>query len=138
MVALAAALLLRILVVVAFPPAFLVSDGPTYLGFVDRLVPSPDRPVGYGVLLRVLSWATRSVALVSATQLVLGLATALLAYVLLRRWGVPSWVATLATLPLLFDPLQLLLEHTVLSDVLFGFLVMLAVAVLAWWHVPRL
>ena len=123
---------------VAFPPAFLMSDGPTYLGFVDHLFPSPDRPVGYGVYLRVLSWATRSVELVSATQLVLGLLTGLLAYVLLRRWGVSSWVATLATLPVLFDALQLMLEHAVLSDVLFGFLLMLGVAALAWWRTPRL
>src|SRR6476619_7624777 len=94
--------------VVAFAPAFLMSDGPTYLGFVDHLVPSPDRPVGYGVYLRVLSWASRAVELVSATQLVLGLLTGLLAYVLLRRWGVSSWVATLATLPVLFDALQLM------------------------------
>lgn len=128
----------RVLLMVAFPPAFLMSDGPTYLGFVDRLVPSPDRPVGYGAYLRVLSWATRSLELVSATQLALGLLTGLLAYVLLRRWGVSSWVATLATLPVLFDALQLMLEHAVLSDVLFGFLLMVGVAALAWWRTPRL
>ena len=137
-VAFALAAVVRILLMVAFPPAFLMSDGPTYLGFVDHLFPSPDRPVGYGVYLRVLSWTTRSVELVSASQLVLGLLTALLGYVLLRRWGVSSWVATLATLPVLFDALQLMLEHAVLSDVLFGFLLMLGVAALAWWREPRL
>jgi len=137
-VAFALAAFVRILLMVAFPPAFLMSDGPTYLGFVDHLFPSPDRPVGYGVYLRVLSWTTRSVELVSATQLVLGLLTGLLGYVLLRRWGVSSWVATLATLPVLFDALQLMLEHSVLSDVLFGFLLMLGVASLAWWREPRL
>lgn len=137
-VAFAAAAVLRILVLVAFPPAFLMSDGPTYLGFVDHLVASGDRPVGYGVFLRVLSWATRSLELVSTSQLVLGLLTGLIGYVLLRRWGVSPWVATLAALPVLFDPLQLMLEHAVLSDVLFGFLLMLAAAVLAWWRRPRL
>ncbi len=136
-VAFTLAAVVRVLLMVAFPPAFLMSDGPTYLGFVDHLVPSPDRPVGYGVYLRVLSWASRAVELVSATQLVLGLLTGLLAYVLLRRWGVSSWVATLATLPVLFDALQLMLEHAVLSDVLFGFLLMLGVAALAWWRTPR-
>lgn len=137
-VAFALAAVVRVLLMVAFPPAFLMSDGPTYLGFVDHLFPSPDRPVGYGVYLRALSWSTRSVELVSASQLVLGLLTALLGYVLLRRWGVSSWVATLATLPVLFDALQLMLEHAVLSDVLFGFLLMLGVAALAWWREPRL
>ena len=137
-VAFALAAVVRVLLMVAFPPAFVMSDGPTYLGFVDHLVPSPDRPVGYGVYLRVLSWATRSLELVTASQLVLGLLTGLLAYVLLRRWGVSSWVATLATLPVLFDALQLMLEHAVLSDALFAFLLMLGVAVLAWWRTPRL
>nr|MBA2530492.1 phospholipid carrier-dependent glycosyltransferase [Nocardioidaceae bacterium] len=138
LVAFGLAVVVRVLVMVAFPPAFLVSDGPTYLGFVDRLFPSPDRPVGYGAFLRMLSWATRSLALVTATQLVLGLLTGVIAYALLRRWGVSPWVAMLASFPLLFDALQLMLEHAVLSDILFGFLVMLAVGVMAWWQTPRL
>ena len=66
------------------------------------------------------------------TQHLLGLLTAVVLYVLLRRWGLASWLATLATLPLLFDAMQLVLEHSVLSDVLFGLLLVLAVAALAW------
>src|ERR1700709_1098512 len=68
-VAFALAAVVRGLLMVAFPPGSLMRDGPPSLGFVDDLFPSPDRPVGYGVYLRVLSWATRAVELVSATQL---------------------------------------------------------------------
>lgn len=127
---------LRALVQVAFPPAFVFSDGPTYLGLVDRLAPSPDRPVGYGFLLRALSWMTRDVTAVAVTQHVLGLATAVMLYALLRRWGVSARLSTLATVPVLFDGMQLVLEHSVLSDVLFDFLLVLGIAILAWRRNP--
>jgi hypothetical protein len=127
----------RVAVAIAFPPAFLMSDGPTYLAYGDDLSPSPDRPVGYSLFLRALSEVTRSLVLVTSVQLVLGLLAAVAAYVLLRRWGVNPWVATVATVPMLFDAMQLLLEHAILSDVLFGFLLVAAVAALAWSPTPR-
>jgi 4-amino-4-deoxy-L-arabinose transferase-like glycosyltransferase len=135
-VALGGAVVVRVLVQYAFPPGFVFSDGPTYLGFVDELVPSPDRPIGYGVMLWLLSGLTRGVDAITILQHVLGLLTAVLAYALLRRWGVSRWVATLALLPLLFDEMELVLEHSVLSDVLFDFLVVCAVVALAWRRRP--
>ena len=137
LVALGVAAAIRVVVALAFPPAFLMSDGPTYLDLSDSLTPSPDRPIGYSVFLRGLSELTRSLVLVSTVQLVLGLLTAVAAYALLRRWGVRPRIATLAAAPTLFDSMQLLLEHAILSDVLFGMLVVLAVAALAWWPAPR-
>jgi 4-amino-4-deoxy-L-arabinose transferase-like glycosyltransferase len=137
LVTLGVATLLRVVIAVAFPPAFLMSDGPTYLNLSDELTPSPDRPIGYSIFLRGLSDLTRSLVLATSAQLVLGLLTAVVAYALLRRWGVRPGVATLATVPTMFDAMQLLLEHAILSDVLFGFLVMAGVAALAWWQQPR-
>jgi 4-amino-4-deoxy-L-arabinose transferase-like glycosyltransferase len=137
LVALALGALTRVAVAVAFPPAFLMSDGPTYLAYSDNLRPSPDRPVAYSIFLRGLSELSRSLVLVTSVQLVLGLLTAVAAYAVLRRWGVSPWPATLATLPVLFDAMQLLLEHTVLSDVVFGTLLVTGVAALAWWRTPR-
>jgi hypothetical protein len=137
LITLGAATAVRIAVAVAFPPAFLMSDGPEYLSISDHLTPTPDRPVGYSILLRGLSEVTGSLLLVTSVQLVLGLLTSVAAYALLRRWDVSPWVATLATVPMLFDAMQLLLEHAVLSDVLFDFLLVTAVAALAWWRVPR-
>jgi hypothetical protein len=138
LVAVALGLVVRVVVAVTFPPAFVMSDAPSYLDLVDHLVLPVSRPAGYGAVLRALSWISRSLVVISTAQLVMGLATAVLAYALLRRWGVSTWVATLATLPLLFDSMQLLLEHAVLSDVLFDLLLLAAVAALAWWPVPRL
>jgi 4-amino-4-deoxy-L-arabinose transferase-like glycosyltransferase len=138
LVTLAVAALVRLVVAFAFPPAFVMSDAAEYLSLSDHLSPSPDRPVGYSFLLRGLSEVTRSLVLVTSVQLVLGLVSAVVAYLLLRRWGVRPWVATLGTVPMLFDAMQLLLEHAILSDVLFGFLVVSAIAALAWWQTPRL
>lgn len=137
LVALAVGAVVRVVVQVAFPPGFIYSDGPTYLGMVDHLVPSPDRPVGYGFLLKALSWFTRDITAISVTQHLLGLLTAVVLYALLRRWQVSARVATLAALPVLLDEMQLLLEHSVLSDVLFHLLLVLGVAALAWWRRPR-
>lgn len=128
--------LVRVLVQVTFPPAFVYSDGPTYLALAHALEPSTDRTVGYSVLLRLLSWATPSVWAVAVAQHVLGLATAVLVYALLRRWEVSEKVATLATLPVLLDEMQLVLEHSVMSDVLFDLLLLLGIAVLAWRRPP--
>ena len=128
--------MVRVLVQVAFPPGFVFSDGPTYLRMANHLVPSPDRPVGYGALLWVLARISDSVAMVSVTQHVLGLATAVLAYVLLRHWGVSSLVAALATVPVLFDVMQLVLEHSPLSDVIFDLVVLAGIATLGWRRRP--
>lgn len=138
LVALAAGAVVRVLLQVALPPAFVYSDGPTYLGFVDAFEPSPDRPIGYGALLWLLALPSRGVDVVAISQHVLGLLMAVVLYALMRRWGVRPWVATLATLPMLLDEMQLVLEHSVLSDVLFDLLLVLAIAVLAWHRPPRL
>ena len=138
LVAVALGVLLRALVQLAFPPAFLFSDGPTYLYFTHHLTPSPDRPIGYGMLLWAVSPVTTAVYAVAVLQALMGLAAAVVIYVLLRRWSVRPWLATVATLPLLLDQMQLSLEHTVLSDVLFELLLVLAVAALAWRRTPPL
>ncbi|HEY7042678.1 MAG TPA: phospholipid carrier-dependent glycosyltransferase [Nocardioidaceae bacterium] len=137
LIALGLGAVMRLVVSIAFPSAFIQGDGPTYLGLVDHFAVDPDRPVGYGVPLRVLSWISRDVTLVAITQHLLGLATAVLVYALLRRWGVSGPIATLATLPVLFDSMQLVLEHTILSDVVFDFAIVLGISLLAWHRTPR-
>ncbi|HYO33963.1 MAG TPA: glycosyltransferase [Nocardioidaceae bacterium] len=136
-VALAVAFVLRAIVVVAFPPGFVFSDGPTYLGFLDTFEASPSRPAGYDLfLLYPLSLVARSVLLIVTAQHLIGLATATLLYALLRRWGVSRWPATLAAFPVLFDSLHLLLEHAAHSDVLFEFVTVVALATLCWYRRP--
>ena len=135
--ALALGALVRVLVQVAFPPAFVFSDGPTYLGMVDTLSPGPNRPAGYGIVLRALSWLSRDVAAVAVFQHLLGLVTAVVVYAALRRWGVSAWPATLAATPALFDGMQLLLEHSPLSDVVFNLVLVSGLVLLGWWRPPR-
>ena len=138
LVALGLGAVVRMLVMIAFPPAFVFSDGPTYLWFSDNLVPNPDRPIGYGVFLAGLHPISHSVFVIAVVQHLLGLATAVAAYVLLRRWGVASRLAMVATLPLLFDQMQLVLEHSILSDVLFDLLLILALVALTWRRRPTI
>lgn len=137
LVAVGIAAALRVVAHLAFTPALVHSDGPMYLSVYDDLTPYYQRPVGYVLylLLPVLSVVDDVMAVV-AVQHVIGLATAVVLYLLLRRWGVGRWVATLGTLPVLFDSLQLVLEHTVLSDTLFVFLAVCGLAALSWRRRP--
>jgi hypothetical protein len=137
LIALAGGVVVRALAMVAFPPAFVFSDGPYYLALVDHLVPLDDRTSGYGFLLIALSWFSRGVWLVALVQHLLGLVTAVLIYALLRRRAVRPRIAMLATLPVLYDGMELSLEHSVLTDVVFDLLIVLAVVVLAWRPAPR-
>lgn len=132
LLALAVGIVVRCLAMAAYWPAFVISDGPTYLAISRRLVPSTVHVIGYPVVLRVLSWATDGVWLVAGVQHVLGLVTATLIYALLRRRGCSPRLATLASLPVLLDGMQLVLEHQVLSDVLYQLLLTVAVLLFLW------
>src|SRR5262245_45096923 len=138
LVLLGAGAVLRVVVQLSFPPGFIFSDGPVYLSLVDHVAPLDERVVGYGLWLHALSWLSREIWLITGVQHLLGLATATLAYVLLRRWGVGRWLAALATVPVLFDGMQLVLEHSVLSDVVFDLLVLAGVGALAWHRQLRM
>ena len=133
LVALGVGALLRALVQVGFPPALVHSDGPAYLSLLESWDRIDIRPAGYawGILYPVTALRD-SLAAVAMSQHLLGMATAVLLYGLLRHRGVRRWPATLAALPVLLDGMQMLLEHSILSDALFGFLVLLGIAVLCW------
>ena len=63
----------------------------------------------------------------------MGLAVAVMMYALARhRFSTPAWLATLATVPVLYDGFQIELEHLILGDVPFLFLLMLATTLLLW------
>src|SRR5207245_2431860 len=71
-----------------------------------------------------------SLALVAGLQHVLGLGIAVLVYAIVRNYGVPRWAATVATVPVLFDPREVLVEHSIMSDTLATLLMVAAFAVL--------
>src|SRR5690348_6309273 len=104
-------------------------DSASYLATGLRLIPDPSRVGGYGFMLWVLK-PLHSFALVAAVQHLMGLAMGVLIYLLARRFGLPAWAATLATIPVLFDAYELQLESDTVPDIPFGFLVLLALYLL--------
>src|SRR5437773_729066 len=127
---LVAALVLRILTALAFRPImWFGGDSASYLATGLRLIPDPSRVGGYGFLFWVLR-PLHGFALVAAVQHLMGLAMGVLIYLLARRFGLPAWAATLATVPVLFDAYELQLEADAVPDIPFGFLVLLALYLL--------
>ena len=113
-------------------PALWFNDSFDYARIALAPAPSPLRPDGYGFVL----WALRplhSFAVVVACQHLLGLATGIMVYALLHhRFRLAGWLASLAAAPVLLDAYELELEHLVMSDVVFMFLVTGAVTVMLW------
>src|ERR1700745_3258537 len=91
-------------------------DSASYLATGLRLIPDPARVGGYGFMLWILR-PLHSFALVAAVQHLMGLAMGVLIYLLARRFGLPAWAATLATIPVLFDAYELQLESAALPHV---------------------
>ncbi|WP_344596511.1 hypothetical protein [Actinomadura vinacea] len=137
--ALLLALGLRVLAIAGYPTALWFGDSVGYLRSALHLEPSPTRPSGYSVMLRVLEPFHSFVAVVTVQHLI-GLATGVMLYALVwrharaakRRAWVPGALGTAVALPVLFDAYQIELEHLLLSDTLFTFLVVAAVVVLLW------
>src|SRR6266851_5470312 len=108
---LAAGLALRVLAQIAYRPALLYIDSIKYL---YGAYPGNDPP---GHLLG------------------LGMAVAL--YLLMRRRGVPRWLAALANAPILLDGYQLQMEQTIMPDTLFEALIVTGLAILLWQPHPK-
>jgi hypothetical protein len=92
----------------------------------------PTRVSGYSIFLKVLE-PFHSYAIVTILQHLMGLSVAVMIYALARhRFGAAAWLATLATVPVLYDGYEIELEHLILSDVPFLFVLMLATTLLLW------
>ena len=87
--------------------------------------------MGYKALLRGILLIGNFDA-VAAVQHLLGLAMAVLIYVLLLRRGTSRWLAALAMAPVLLDGYQLQDEQTIMPGTLFQALLVAALAVLLW------
>jgi hypothetical protein len=134
-IVLAAGLILRLAMLVSYPPAFVSSaDALNYLGlawqphFVGVL---PDRPSGYPMFLDVLEVFGRRPMLIAIVQHLFGLAIGALAYFVLLRRGVRRWLAAAAAGLLVFDAYALTMEHWVLTETLATFLVVTALCLTA-------
>lgn len=135
---------LRVYLTVRWHPAMVnYSDTGIYIqdaasgGFSDPL-----RVVGYGLFLIPLHWLTPHMLLVVLAQHAMGLATAVLLYLTVRRCGAPRLVALLGMAIVALGGMQIFLEHSILSEALFTFLIALALYAAvrtsqgsAWWAV---
>src|SRR3984893_1405635 len=92
----------------------------------------PTRVSGYSIWLKILQ-PLHTYAVVTILQHLMAIAVAVMIYALARqRFGAPAWLATLATVPVLYDGFQIQLEHLIMADVPFLFLLTLAVTLLLW------
>jgi len=127
---------LRGVVLAAYHPALIFPDSVRYLQYAHNFTTghwSPDalRQSGYSVLLIPVA-PPHALWLVPLVQHLAGLATAVLVYLVLIRYGARPPLAAVAAIPVLFDPLQLVLEQYVLADVWTAFMVLAALVILVW------
>ncbi len=126
-----AAAAVRILAILGYPGVLVTPDSTSYVSVALRMRPYPVRPSGYPAMLWLLR-PFHSLAAVISVQHAIGLGTGVLGYLLLRRVGLPGWGATLAMVPVLLSAYEVQLEHFLLADTLFAFLVMLAIVLVMW------
>jgi hypothetical protein len=119
---LAAGIALRAWTLWSWRPAFIgyYDSSPYVAGARTSLFADPFRPAGYPEFLRVLHALSDHVLAVTVLQHELGIATALLLYAAVRPCS--KWAALLAPAVVLLDGFEVLVEHAVLSDSLFVFL----------------
>ncbi len=127
---------LRAVVQLAYQPALIFPDSERYLQYAQFFINgqwTPDwlRTSGYSLLL-IPAVLAHNLAVVAVVQHLMGLATAVLIYATGIHFGARRWLAALATVPVLFDSLQLDIEQYVLTDVSATFLLVVALVVLVW------
>ncbi|HTT49858.1 MAG TPA: phospholipid carrier-dependent glycosyltransferase [Streptosporangiaceae bacterium] len=128
---LAAGLALRVVTQLAYRPALLYIDSIKYL---FGAYPGNDPP-GYQLVLQAFL-KVGTLGLVAVLQHAAGLAMAVVLYLVLRRRGVPSWLAALATAPVLLDGYQLQIEQSIMPDTAFEVLIVAGLAALLWERRP--
>jgi hypothetical protein len=131
--ALVPAIVLRAIAMFGFRWALWFNDSYQYLQFTTGgFRPDPTRPSGYSVYLRLLG-PLHSFAVVTVSQHLLGVGIAVMIYALLvHRFMIAPWLATLAALPALYDAYQIQLEHLLMADTPFAFLVTAAITIVMW------
>ena len=134
-IVLAAAIVVRIIVILGYPPILWFNDSYNYLYDAVTHIPDRVRPNGYPFLIDLLL-PLHSAYPLAVLQAAMGVGMGVIIYALLRHRGLPWWGAALPTLPVLFDSYELHLEHMVTADTLFIFLGTAAVVILCWSDRP--
>jgi hypothetical protein len=129
---LAPAVLLRVDTELGYRWQSWFNDSFVYLAHSISFSLDPTRPSGYSLWLRLLE-PFHSYALITILQHLEGLAVGVMVYALARhRFGARALVAALAAVPVLYDGFEIQLEHLIMADVPFLFVLMLAVTLLLW------
>jgi len=131
-VLLTAGLVLRAATQIAYRPALLYIDSIKYLFGAY----AGNDPPGYQLALKVFL-SVGTLPMVAAVQHILGLCMAVALYLILRRRGVPRWLAALATAPVLLDGYQLQIEQSIMPDTAFEALIVAGLVILLWQPRPR-
>jgi hypothetical protein len=126
---------LRLEVALAYKPVLIIDDSQGFLANADHLRPDELHPMGYPLFLWLLH-TSDGLDRVALAQHAVGLAIALLIYVLLARLGVPRWASALAVAPVPLDAYQLDIEQFLLAETLFEALLVATCAALLWRRRP--
>ncbi|GAA4090911.1 hypothetical protein GCM10022214_59730 [Actinomadura miaoliensis] len=139
-VVLTAGIALRVLAVLGYPSVLWFGDSEGYLRGALRPEPSELRPSGYSLMLWLLK-PFGDFTLVVAVQHLMGVAVGVMLYAVAWRAARAAWpdralapglVGAAVAAPSLLDAYQIELEHLLMSDTAFTFLVTAALTVLLW------
>ena len=130
------AVAVRCVVFAAYHPALIFPDSVRYIEYAHHFAhghwtPDGERQSGYSILI-IPPVGLNALWLIPLVQHLAGLATGLITYAVLIRLGARQWLAALATIPVLYDPLQLIGEQYVLTDVWTTLLLLAALVILVW------
>jgi len=129
---LAPAVLLRVDAELGYRWQSWFNDSFVYLAHTISFSLDPTRVSGYSLWLRILE-PFHSYALITILQHLEGLSVGVMVYALARhRFGARAWIAALAAVPVLYDGFEIQLEHLIMADTPFLFVVMLATTLLLW------
>ena len=124
-----AGVVLRAITIFAYKPALMFfGDSYAYVVAAQRFQPPNDRPFGYPFVLRLLSYVGDLNA-VTIVQHIVGVALAIVLYVVVIGRGARPWLAALAATPLLVDSYLIQIEHNILSETMFASLLFGAVLI---------
>ncbi len=119
---------LRLALWLAYSPAVVnLADSGSYVGLAaGDLFGDATRTVGYPLFLRAAHAVSDQIEFTIALQHLMGIATALVLYGVVRRLGAPVWAGAVGAAAILLSLDQIFLEHALMNEPLFTLLFVVA------------
>ncbi|MFC5180128.1 hypothetical protein [Actinomadura harenae] len=137
------AIALRVVAMLGFPSVLWFGDSRTYVTGALDMRPSTLRPSGYSLILAAIR-PFHGFTGVLVVQHAMGVLAGVMVYALLQRalrrgWPrlwiwVPGVIASVLTLPVLYDAYEIQLEHMLMADVPFTFMLIAGITLAMWWR----